>query len=603
MKKRFLSLLLLCGLVLGLAAPAFAAYSDLAGHWAKSYMEEMAEKGYLKGYEDGTMKPDQNITTLEALVLMSRFYRVDAGTLQKILDDKQSTVTAVAGADYAWAKNELAVCLAAGIVSETELRAMKLGSNIEKEYLSVLLVRAMGQAAAASEMENIPLAFADASEITASRRAYVAWLVYSGIVIGDETNKFQPRSHVTRAVVATMVSRALAYMEEHLLASSMDSYTGTVIVSGVIEEAGTDDFWLRESNGLLRRCVILPTTEVTINGIDRKISISNEGDYATAVIVNGGLSSVAVADRAGETWVRGLLNSIQSSGGAASVQLLDKEEELTRYIVLSSAAITQNGKTVPASGLVRGSYAVLRLINGTVTELSATNEKLVLEGVVNDVELGSTVAMDVKAADGTLFRLELDMSALPPIYRGGEPVGIDRVKRGDQVTAEIQNGMVIRLIATGGEVSLEGRITLITENAAGVVWTIRDDSNQAHAFALDPGISCFSDNTEIPWSEVRVGNTVGLVVYEDMITEVYVKESLQSGGKLSGTVLSVSSDTITTFAGNKLIYITVPSGNVLSTATGGKVSLTSIKPDTPFVAYGSYSSATAFTATMVVLEG
>ena len=55
-----------------------AAYSgedlfpDISGHWAKDYINQAANKGFVNGYEDGTFKPNQNITRAEAVTLVNR---------------------------------------------------------------------------------------------------------------------------------------------------------------------------------------------------------------------------------------------------------------------------------------------------------------------------------------------------------------------------------------------------------------------------------------------------------------------------------------------------------------------------------------------------
>lgn len=46
-------------------------FSDIAGHWAAPYINRAAQKGWIKGYEDGTFKPDQYITRAEAMTLVN----------------------------------------------------------------------------------------------------------------------------------------------------------------------------------------------------------------------------------------------------------------------------------------------------------------------------------------------------------------------------------------------------------------------------------------------------------------------------------------------------------------------------------------------------
>ena len=51
--------------------------NDPTVSWAKPYISEMAELGYIKGYEDGTFKPNNTITKTEALLLLSRMLGVN----------------------------------------------------------------------------------------------------------------------------------------------------------------------------------------------------------------------------------------------------------------------------------------------------------------------------------------------------------------------------------------------------------------------------------------------------------------------------------------------------------------------------------------------
>lgn len=41
-------------------------------HWAAKAIDELSEKGIIKGYEDGTFRPDESITRAEAAVMLSR---------------------------------------------------------------------------------------------------------------------------------------------------------------------------------------------------------------------------------------------------------------------------------------------------------------------------------------------------------------------------------------------------------------------------------------------------------------------------------------------------------------------------------------------------
>ena len=54
-----------------LSAAQSNSFSDIEGHWAIEYINSAAVKGWVKGYPDGTFKPDQYITRAEFVTLVN----------------------------------------------------------------------------------------------------------------------------------------------------------------------------------------------------------------------------------------------------------------------------------------------------------------------------------------------------------------------------------------------------------------------------------------------------------------------------------------------------------------------------------------------------
>lgn len=46
-------------------------FSDISGHWAREYINRASQYGWINGYEDGTYRPNQNITRAEAMTLVN----------------------------------------------------------------------------------------------------------------------------------------------------------------------------------------------------------------------------------------------------------------------------------------------------------------------------------------------------------------------------------------------------------------------------------------------------------------------------------------------------------------------------------------------------
>ena len=129
MKKRFLGVILAIAMAISFSVQAFAAsYTDISGHWAEEYLEDLADRGLLTGYQDGTMRPDLNMTTCQLLVLLSRLYSPTTVQKELITEDYGSIVKTTVPTTFSWAYDNLAICLASGILTQSELNTISLSS-------------------------------------------------------------------------------------------------------------------------------------------------------------------------------------------------------------------------------------------------------------------------------------------------------------------------------------------------------------------------------------------------------------------------------------------------------------------------------------------
>ena len=74
--KKIVSILLASAVSLSSVLPVFAesTFSDVNGNyaWAYDYVEDMAAKGLISGYEDGTYRPGKRVSRMEAFALFAR---------------------------------------------------------------------------------------------------------------------------------------------------------------------------------------------------------------------------------------------------------------------------------------------------------------------------------------------------------------------------------------------------------------------------------------------------------------------------------------------------------------------------------------------------
>lgn len=609
MKKKIVSILLVFVLIFSVSVPAWASdYTDLEGHWAQKYMEDLAGRGYLTGYDNGTMRPDNMITACESLVLLSRFYSLSDFQSDTIYSDYADIVTEKVPSSLSWAYKYLTVCLAAGIITENELSSMDLTSKIEKEQLSVFLVRTMQLSDKADELSATALTFNDTDKITESYRGDIAELVSIGIIQGDDDNNFNPQSSVTRAVAATMVSRALGYLKTSDISLTIDAYADFYQTEGIITAASSSGLEISGFDGFVREYTITSSADVTVNKTKKTLSSTYEGCYALVTVKDGVVSAVSIESDSDAKWVQGKIYSVYTSTSTNMLYVKDLESGTdTKYTVPSNAEISQNDSKAALSALTKNYFVTLKLENDKVTEVRAMNTDSELSGSITKIGYGTEVTLKIKDEAGVTYRFLLDISDLPTIKRGDTTISIDRLIVGDEVIVARENCEIASIKVGDNSDKITGELTSITTTAKGTTWILTLDSGTMKTLTVDGSADVYDEEDKaILLSDIEVGDTVSVVVYGSTITEIYLKSALNSTTKLTGTVLAIdtSNHIITVLnKSSKLIYIdTSHVVKILEPSTGRSLSLSSLKENDSIIAYGSYSTSTKFAAVTIIVE-
>ena len=610
MKKRLLSLLLVLALALSLALPAMAAaYSDLEGHWAETYMMDLSDRGYLKGYEDGTMRPDNDITACETLVLLSRLYDLDEETRAWIRSDYEPFLTANIASDLSWAYGELAICLAAGIVTEEELQQVTLSKPLEKEQLCVFTVRAIQLTDRAAQMAGEALTFDDAEDISEPDWGSVALLVSLGIIQGDDRNCFGPAGNVTRAVSSTILSRVLTYVETsglNLKIADYDNITRTegtfrgVESSGVISVCRTD--------GMTCTYDIPGTAQVTVNGEARALSTQYKGGFIRITEQNGAMIAVDVTYGDGTTWVQGELHNRYSAYGDTYVSVTDPETgEDTRCTTDLDTVFLQDGKSVKLTEVLVHSFATVEMKNGVAQKVIADSGIHECTGVISTLTYGSMVDFRVTDKNGTVWNFPLNIAKLPTILWNNAEVGIDRLNVGDEVKVQTKGGVVTSISTEAPEESFTGVLTSMVTTADGTVWTVQASDGTVRTLTLDKSVNVHKGDAPLRLSDIGINDTVTLKLYGTVIMDVNRDSSgtIITDSKITGSILMVEANRnkITLLQSGKLIYVTVNNSTAIIGAYDGRtVKLAALEADDTIVAYGTYIDGSTFRATTIIVE-
>ncbi|MGI6029772.1 MAG: S-layer homology domain-containing protein [Candidatus Heteroscillospira sp.] len=602
--QKRLSVLLILALSLSLALPAAAAFSDLEGHWAEDYMEDLYDRGYLSGYTDGTMKPEGAITACEALVFLSRFYELSDEELDFILSDYGDTAERYVPSSLKWAYEEAAVCLAAGIVTKSELKELDLTKQIEKELLAVFLIRALGLEDEALELDGSELTFTDKADITQDYLGHIEKLVDIGIITGDDTGKFTPHVSVTRAMAATMVSRGLDWAEDEDLELEIPGYSGLTRINGILTSVSSKTVQLRGFDGKLLEYRLSSDPKVEINGSDKSLTYEYAGCLAQLDSIDGEIVALSVTSDEDISYVMGSIAAVATSNTTDdTVSIRDNSTgESTRYKVPDSVSITLEGEESSLSRLSKGLFAIAKLDDGKLKALDAVSGDYEISGKLSSVSYGSITQLKLEDKSGAIHVFLLDLTDMPTVKRGSTEITIDRLAEGDSLTLDVESGEVKSIQCNSSEKGMTGTLSSITTTSAGTYWTIMDSDGDESSYQLDAMAGIYSGSKTLSVSDINIGDTITVSVYGKVITEVELESAAVSSDKLTATVLAVDGKTITALLGSKLVYINGGDATIISAATGKSIRLSALSADTIITVYGSYASSTSFNATSIIVE-
>ncbi|AEV68181.1 sugar-binding protein [Acetivibrio clariflavus] len=174
-----------------------AGFSDISNHWAKEFILNLVLKNILKGYEDGTIRPDNNISRAELVTMVIRAMGLTPSE-NPVLDfaDKDSIPS--------WAAGYVALAKEHGIVSGYEDNTFRANKECTREEAVTIIMNAfkLGES-------NNELKFTDAKDISSWAYKYVAKAVEEGIINGYPDNTFRPRKNITRAEIITILYNCL----------------------------------------------------------------------------------------------------------------------------------------------------------------------------------------------------------------------------------------------------------------------------------------------------------------------------------------------------------------------------------------------------------
>lgn len=200
MIKRKISLMLAVVMVLTLMMPIFAFGADYSGHWAEDTIAQWFKDDLLKGYEDGSFKPDAQITRAEFMTMVNNAFDFTEKAEIGFRDVKSSD----------WYYQEVQKAAEAGYIIGYEDNTIRPVNKITRQEAALIIARikALNENALGAKK------FVDYNEIASWAIGGVGAAAQEKYMMGYEDYTFRPLRFISRAEALVTIDRALDMVVE-----------------------------------------------------------------------------------------------------------------------------------------------------------------------------------------------------------------------------------------------------------------------------------------------------------------------------------------------------------------------------------------------------
>ncbi len=504
--KRKISLLLVAVMILSSVSMVFAdtnnmKFTDISNSWAKQYITNVYNKGLMNGFSETTFKPQGNVTNFQVLIAIARMTKAkDKYDLVALTEKYKDNLDNVPS----YAKQEIAYCLEAGIVTAQDVSALANTTSATKQIACRYLAKALGSVYD-PDKPIVFLGFTDAMYVNKENKSYIKDLIDLEIIdgIGDVNGKFNPDSTLTRDVFAKMLDITSDKYEAAQPTTppvvinptpppvvtnpttpvlETPNYTGTV--DQVIIEYGVMVFQIKGANNIITKKDLTVANDIkcVIDGVESASywKVKN-GDKVFIYLNKDGKISKLIVD----SKIKKL------SGTIENVLITDKLElhiklqsgETKTYYITDKTKITKNKSIVKYDYLKAGDNVAITVEDIYVSEINAdstiVNDTGIIESIIYTKTAAPRITMFDSEGNKKEYFIRKDLNTQNILIAGKSSTVYD-LRPGMNVKVELESDEIVKLVTTKTETNdkFDGTIKYINTTLKIVTMTQYDSSQQ-----------------------------------------------------------------------------------------------------------------------------
>ena len=354
---------LLIGVALATTVPVQAQQVDYVGHWAEKEISTWIGRGILSGYEDGTLRPSNEVTRAEFAKMLVQVFGLNYAKAADYVDVSEGM----------WFKEDVELVTTAKMM-HVEGNAFRPNEGVTREEAAYAL------ATAYHIQKEGNYNFEDEENVADWAREAVEALALEGYIQGYEDGTFKPQGVLTRAEVVMMLDK---------------------ITAEVIHESGTYE---NDVDGNL----VINTPDVVLENVTVKGNLYlaegiGEGDVVLDHVVVEGQVIVEGGGSHSVELIGTQLQSIIINKASGPVRLAgDEHSSMKNISVQSQVQLEGNIETIEVL-----TQQEVKLVDAKVNELKVVQEdakltldkETVLQTLVADAKVEVSGKGVIKAAN------------------------------------------------------------------------------------------------------------------------------------------------------------------------------------------------------------
>lgn len=397
------------------------------GYWAKPAIYQIASMGIMKGFSSNTFSPTTAVTNEQAVTTI-----LNATGKSKEVENIKMIVNN-------WSDKYIKYAMNNGLITEKivykrsdvkgDIDVLKSKGvfirdiPITREEVATLIYRAFSLPTTSTDETKKPVEFLDKSLIDESRVSHVDAVSMAGIMVGDESQMFNPKSNLTRAEFAQIFKNCEEYLLTNLRLTKRSGFLESTNGSNI---EITDD----DGNTITVNCVNRDIPVIKNNRLSGIAALKNSDEIEFFVdtskqvvfirVIDEGIYEESSTDNTAKPASKqGIV--VGNSPYFYEISIKDKNGNTENYEYGSWTSIYKDGKETNASNILQGDTVYL--------EFDEVGDVVVIRGVTNAVITYGTI-IDIDGLNVT-FRMDSDNSSKEynlkriPVYENGVEINVD----------------------------------------------------------------------------------------------------------------------------------------------------------------------------------